>query len=454
MNVLIAIGAFLVAIGVLVTVHEFGHFIVARALGVKVLRFSIGFGKPIFRWCPGGETEYVIAALPLGGYVKPLDEREGPVDPSERKRALNRQPAASRAAILFAGPGFNLLFALLAYWVVFLVGIPGIKPVLGTITAGSPASRAGLVSRQTIRAVNGESVATWEAARLAMLDGVLSNRPISLVVQSKAGLKKTAILRYKNARSLIQPGKLFSGLGISPWYPPLAPVVGKLIRGMPADAAGLRPGERIMSINGNRITTWGQLRKYIEAHPDANVTMTVEKNNGQVVQVVARTTHQKVDGKSVGFIGAMAQRPKNYGESLRAKMQLGPWAAARSAVLRTGQVITMTALMFYRMIVGQASLSNLSGPISIAHYAGAWAQAGVVPFLFFLALISVSLGIFNLLPIPLLDGGQLSFLVVELFRRKPLSEHAEAIAQQIGIGLVVLLVGFTVVNDISHLLHS
>ncbi len=453
MNVLISLLAFTVAIAVLVAVHEFGHFIVARLLGVKVLRFSIGFGKVLFSWRPRGETEYAISAIPLGGYVKLLDEREGNVPEAERHRAFNRQPIWRRAAILIAGPGFNFLFALLAYWVVYMAGIPGIKPVVGVVTPRSPAAVAGIREKDTIVAVNGHGTPTWQAVRFGLLSAVVDEHPLSLRVQLPAGTQRTVQVRYNDARALTRPGGLLTGLGFTPWLPPVPAILGKLAPDGSAAHAGLQRGDKILAIDGQPVANATAFVKQVRAYPGRRLVFTLvrDKKRLQVPVVPASIASQ---GKRIGHIGVEIATPPDYGKGLTAYMRFGPVDALNEAASRTGQIIALTAVMVYRMVVGQASLSNLSGPINIAQYAGEWAQAGLVSFLFFLALISISLGFVNLLPIPLLDGGQLFYLVIETIRRKPLSERAEAIGQRVGLSLIVLLVGFAVFNDLSRLVHS
>jgi len=454
MNVLVSLLAFIVAIAVLVAIHEFGHFIVARLLGVKVLRYSIGFGKVLFSWRPRGETEYAISALPLGGYVKLLDEREGEVPEPERHQAFNRQPIWRRAAILLAGPGFNFLFALLAYWVVYMVGIPGIKPVVGTIKPDSPVAVAGLHEKDTILAVNGSATATWQAVRFGVLAAVVDERPLKLRIQPPGeGAARVVQVRYGDPKALTQPGDLLGGLGLTPWLPPVPAVLGTIDADGPAAHAGLQSGDRIVAVNGQPVDDATAFVNLIRSHPGRRLEFTLVRGNERLhLPVVPASTSS--EGKSIGHIGVAIATPPDYARDLTAYMRFGPLDALGEGAARTGQITALTAVMVYRMVRGQASLSNLSGPINIAHYAGTWARAGLVPFLFFLALISISLGFVNLLPIPLLDGGQLLYLVIEMVRGKPLSEHAEAIGQRVGLSLIVLLVGFAVFNDISRLVHS
>lgn len=452
MNALISILAFLVAVAILITFHEFGHFVVARLLGVKVLRFSVGFGRRLLRWQRGNGTEYAISALPFGGYVKLLDERDGPVPPSELGRAFNRQPRWRRAAILIAGPVFNLLLAVIAYWVIFMAGIPGLKPVIGEVPAGTPASRAGLVARDKILSVNGERIHTWDSAQLALLDAVLAERPLVLRVAEPAGGVRTVELHYGNSKALTRPDSLLSGLGLSVWYPPLAPVLGEIVADGPADRAGLQSGDRIVAIDGARVADWNGVKKVVQASPGKRLVFRIARQDREYSVPVVPASRQQ-DGKVEGFIDVRPYQPPGYLDALQATDRYAPWPALTGAFARTGQVTALTAVMLYRMATGGASLSNLGGPIDIAQYAGASARAGVVPFLFFLAVISISLAILNLLPIPLLDGGQLLYVGIEFVRRRPLSERAEAIGLRIGLSLLAILIGFAIFNDLSRLIN-
>ncbi len=452
MNALISIAAFLVAIAILIAVHEFGHFIVARLLGVKVLRFSIGFGRVLLARRGRSGTEYAISAIPLGGYVKLLDEREGEVAPADLPRAFNRQPVWRRAAILIAGPGFNILFAVVAYWVVFVVGIPGLKPVVGEVASGSPAARAGIVKHDTILAVDGRQTRTWQAVRLALLDGVVQERPLVLRVQGTGNTQRLATLTYSDSKALTRPGGLLPGLGLSAWLPPIPAIVDKVEPRSPAAQAGLRPGDHVVAAAGKPVSDWQAFTTIVRAHPDQRMEVTIERS-GKKITVPVTPERKEANGETFGLIGAAARMPADYLKGLRAEMRFGPAQSVPAALGRTGEVTALTAVMLYRMAVGQASLSNLSGPIDIAHYAGAWAQAGIVPFLFFLALISISLGIINILPIPLLDGGQLFYLGIELVRRRPMSLRAEAIGQRVGLSLIVILLGFAIFNDLRRLIH-
>ncbi len=456
MTALIALVAFLVAIAILVTFHEFGHFIVARLLGVKVLRFSVGFGRVLWRWQRGEGTEYAISALPFGGYVKMLDEREGGVPEYERHRAFNRQPLWRRAAILFAGPAFNILLAVIIYWIVFMVGIPGIKPVLGPVAPNSPAAAVGVTEHATILAVDGKPAPTWQAARLAMLDSITLGKPLMLEIRQPDGAIATRELRYDDIKALTAPGGLLPGLGLSVWLPPVAPVLGKIEPGSAAARAGLQSGDRILTVNGQAVTRWQALVKQIQAAPGRRLMLQIQRD-GEQLDVPVVPAGREANGKRIGHIGAAVRLPEGYDKALnalRAEYRLAPIPALVAGVGRTGEVTAMTGALIYRMASGGASLSNLSGPIGIAQAAGSLAEAGIVPYLLFLALISISLGILNLLPIPILDGGQLLYLGIEAVRRRPLSEAAEAIGQRVGLSLLVILIGFAVFNDLARILQS
>lgn len=452
MNVLISLVAFLVAVTILITFHEFGHFVVARLLGVKVLRFSVGFGRRLLRWQRDGGTEYAISALPFGGYVKLLDERDGPVPPHELHRAFNRQPLWRRTSILAAGPGFNLLLAIIAYWIIFMAGIPGLKPIIGNVPTGTPAARAGLVSHDRILTVNGKRARTWDSAQLALLDAVLAERPLVLRVAEPGGGVRTVRLEYGNPKALTRPDALLPGLGLTVWFPPLAPVLGKIVSGGPADRAGFQAGDRIVAIDGVKVADWRDVQKTVVANPGKRLVFEVARQ-GHEYSLPVVPEGRKQNGKLEGFIDVLPYQPPGYAHGLQTVDRYAPWPALTGALAQTGEMTVLTTVILYRMAAGEASLSNLGGPIYIAQYAGASAEAGVVPFLYFLAIISISLAILNLLPIPLLDGGQLLYVGIEFVRRRPLSARAEEIGQRIGLSLLALLIGFVIFNDISRLVN-
>lgn len=451
MNTLITVGAFLVAIGVLVTVHEFGHYWVARRLGVKVLKFSIGFGRNLFSWHGGRDrTEYAIAVLPLGGYVKMLDEREGEVAEAELHRAHNRQPLPSRAAIALAGPAFNLLFAVLAYWVVFVVGIPGLRPVVGPVTPHSPAAEAGFRHGDEIISVGGSPTPTWEAAGIALLNGVMNGGPIRIQARQPEGAPRTLELHAADTKALTRPGALLPGLGFSVWQPKVPALIGQVVPNSPAGAAGLRRGDKVIRSAGKPISGWQQWVDFIRAHPGQTVPVIVRRDGAtQTLTLHIGTTQQ--NGETIGHIGAAPKVPDSIQDRLFAVEQYAPLAALGHAFGQTWEISSLTVRMFWEMATGHASWKNMSGPIGIADYAGSAASAGLVAFAGFLAVISISLAVLNLLPIPILDGGHLLYYALEWVKGGPLSMRAEMIGQQIGAALLLLLIGFAVFNDLTRL---
>lgn len=450
---IISVLAFVVAIGVLVTVHEFGHFIVARAMGIKVLRFSVGFGKPLYTWKRRGDsTEYVIAALPLGGYVKMLDEREGDVAPAELPLAFNRQPLQKRFAVVLAGPVFNLVFAVLAYWAIFMIGIPGIKPVVGEIRSGSIAATAGFVSQDLIVDVNGEPTPTWETAMLRLFEGVMRGDTVSVKVLTPTGQRRSLTLNIVDPRSLTEPGKLLDGLGLSQWTPAIPPVIGQIADDGSARASGLKSGDRVVSVAGARVDSWQQLVKLLQVSPGKTLDMVIDRD-GRSIPVKLKVGVQRAqDGKEIGHIGAAVRIPPDFGARLRAEQRYNPAVALWHAVKRTAGMCWLTLDAAGNMVIGNVSWHNLSGPIDIAQYAGYSAQSGLVPFLMFLAIVSISLGVLNLLPIPLLDGGHVLYYALELVKGSPVSQRTEIVGQRVGIALLLMLMFFAVYNDLSRLL--
>lgn len=451
-QILTSILAFAVAIGILVAIHEFGHYIVARLCGVKVLRYSIGFGQVLWSKRSGADqTEYCLSAIPLGGYVKLLDERDCAVSFAERDRAFNRQSSAVRIAILAAGPAFNLLFAIVAYAAMFMSGVPGMKAVIGTVDPGSVAASAGLHDGDRIVAVGGRSVLTWESATLAMLDDMLSEGAIRLEVADSTGKTRVAtILTAGRESQLTEPGKLFTGLGMKPWSPEPDRVVSAVTPGSPADAAGVRAGDRVVSMNGQPVKSLGTWIQYIRSHPGETITLDVERNGRQIGFKVPIGKVQD-RGATIGQIGAAFALPKGVLESMRAEERYGPLQSLERGVAKTWEMSALTLRMMWRMVTGDVSPKNISGPINIAEYAGMSASIGATAFLNFLAIVSISLGVLNLLPVPMLDGGQIVYTVAETFKGGPLSERSQVIGQQIGIALLLALMSFAFYNDLSRL---
>jgi regulator of sigma E protease len=458
-DVLSSILAFIVAISVLVAVHEYGHFWVARRLGFKVLRYSIGFGKPLVKWRGKGPdfTEYWLSSIPLGGYVKLLDEREGPVPEAEAPRAFNRRPIPHRIAVLLAGPGFNFLFAILAYWAMFVSGVPGIKPIVGMVTDGTVAAESGLRTDDQILSVGGRETATWEGALIAILDELLADGRIDLVVRETGGNERRVELDVRGRESeLTEPDALFTGLGFSPG-PTMPADIARVDPDSPAERAGLRADDRVLAVSGagvprERIQSWQQWLELIRRHPGETVDLDVERD-GSFVQLSMTIGVVEEDGERIGRIGAWrpTSLPPDLLERIQAEQRYGPIESLVRGAEKTWEMTALTVRMLARMFTGDVSYRNVSGPISIASYAGDSAAAGMTAFLSFLAIVSISLGIMNLLPVPLLDGGQIVYQLIELLKGSPLSERTMIMGQQLGIMLLIVLMSFVFYNDLTRM---
>jgi regulator of sigma E protease len=449
---LISLIAFVVAIAILVAVHEWGHFIVARGLGIKVLRFSIGFGRPILTKKSGpDQTEYCLSAIPVGGYVKLLDERDCEVSVAEQDRAFNRQPIASRIAVLLAGPLLNIIFAILAYWCMFMMGVPGSKPVVGEVMPESIAASAGMLAGDQIVRVGDRSVGTWEGTVLAILDELLAEGNIALEVSREDGSGSPILLETAGFETaLTEPGQLFDVLGLSPWLPVLPPVIGELVAGGTAKKAGMQAGDRVIEADGQVMDSWIGWVEFVRERPDASVRVTVLRKDIPVELDLAIGSVDSEEGV-IGRIGASVDMPEDMYEDMRAYQRFGPVVALGAATAKTWEMSALTVRMVSRMLTGDVSVKNISGPINIAQYAGYSARIGFQPFLNFLAIVSISLGILNLLPIPMLDGGQVVYQLAEAVKGSPVSERAQLFGQQMGILFLLVLMSFAFYNDLARI---
>lgn len=456
MSILQNIVGFVVAIGVLVAFHEFGHYWVARRLGVKVLRYSIGFGKPLFGWTGGKDgTEYVISAIPLGGYVKMLDEREGDVPPEEVHRAFNRKSVGVRAAIVAAGPVFNFIFAVLAYWLIFVGGTQELRPVIGAVVPGSPAAAAGLQPGDELVRIGSSEVRGWDQAVLAFLDAGVGREHLELTVTTDAGHTVQRRLGLEGVKLLGDDPDFLKVLGLRPWAPKLPAVVGEALPDGPAAAAGLKAGDRIVAVDGQPVEDWRALVEYVSARPDARVELSLDgASPRQLAVTLASREHQ---GQRIGMLGIAPQLPEDvealYHGMVR-EVRYGPWQALERAASSTWTATSLTVKMMWRMVVGEASIKNLGGPLHIAQFAGDSVELGLAAFLKFLAIVSVSLAVLNLLPVPVLDGGHLLYYAIEVVRGRPLSEQAQIIGQQIGMVMLLMLMAMAFYNDIARLLAN
>ncbi|HXW75353.1 MAG TPA: RIP metalloprotease RseP [Steroidobacteraceae bacterium] len=445
---------FVVAVGLLVTVHEFGHFWVARRLGFKVLRFSVGFGKALLTRIAGADrVEYVVAAVPLGGYVKLLDEREGPVAPQDLPRSFTRRPPWQRIAVLLAGPAFNIAFAVLLLWgMLWINGVTEVRPVVGDVTADSIASRAGLKSGDEIRAINGAPVSGQRDVVFDLLDAMSARGVANLSVRGSDGESREAQLRVPDAaerRRLTEPAELFRGLGFQFWTPSVPAVLGPVTPDGPAARAGLLAGDRIIAIDGVPMRDFRQIVEYVSARPGERLRIEYQRG-GSEHSTEVQVASEEVAGKRTGRIRVVQPAGVSYPPSMLLHTNLTLSGALARAGGEAWNMTVLQARLFWRMVLGRVSLKNLSGPLSIAEFAGDSAEAGVAPFLSFLVLISLSLGFLNLLPIPILDGGQILFQVVEWLKGSPLSERAQALGQQVGIALLIVLMGVALYNDIAR----
>ena len=440
--------SFIVAISILVAVHEYGHYIVGRWAGMKVLRFSIGFGKPIWMRRSGKDnTEYCIASIPLGGYVRFLDTREGPIPAEDEGRAFNQRPIPWRIAVLLAGPFFNFLFAIVAYWVLFAPGETVMRPAVGEVTPDSYADSAGLEFGDKIVAVGDRSTEDWESALVAILETMVADGRVPLVLENERGGQQRAVLDVgEDATRLTEPGMLFDGLGFQAWQP--RPIVGAVTSGGAAQRAGLRPGDRITAINDTPIRYWTEVLSTVRGLPGAAINLEYERD-GYATTVALTLGEQGSGNARRGLLGVeVLDRYDGY----FVHRTYTPLQSLSAAIEKTWTTTMFTVRMLGRMVTGDVSIKNISGPINIAQYAGDSAERGLSYFLGFLAIISISLGVLNLLPIPVLDGGQIVYQLAELVKGSPLTERAQILGQQIGILALLLLMSFAFYNDIERIL--
>ncbi len=448
---LFSIAAFIFALGILITIHEFGHYWVARRAGVKVLRFSVGFGRPLWKRVAGADqTEYVIAAIPLGGYVKMLDEREGDVAEEDLPRAFNRQSLAKRFAIVFAGPLFNFIFAVFAYWVMFVTGVPGIKPIVGEVEEGSIAQRAGLKFADQIISINGRDATSWSNTRMALITKSLDKSVVELEVEDQDRRSRIVNLDLGLITSEIKDGQILEELGIAQYQPKIPVVIGKLIENGRAIDAGLKVGDTILFADNQQMDDWGAWVKYVRARPETPISIEVERQNMQIKLEITPASMVIKSGDEIGRIGA-APDVSGLTNELRVVEKYSPGDALIAAAEKTWDMSILTLRMIGKMLFGEISLDNLSGPITIADYAGQTASIGWDAFLLFLAIVSISLGVLNLLPIPLLDGGHLMFYIIEFIKGSPLAENIEIMFQRVGMVFLFLLMSVAIYNDFARI---
>lgn len=451
MGVIQNVLAVIVVLGLLITFHEYGHFWVARRCGVKVLRFSVGFGKPIWSRVDRHGTEFAVAAIPLGGYVKMLDEREAPVDPAEQGQAFNRKNVWQRIAIVAAGPLANFLLAIVAYWLLFVVGTSTVAPVIGSVTPGSPAEQGGLEPGQEIVAVQGDTVHSWDDVNLKLVAAIGADGALRVSARDE-GASQAREYRLPVEGWLVRqdPPQPLPSLGVTPWRPPFPAVLGQVIDGEAAAEAELQAGDEVLAVNGERINDWMHFVDLVRANPGETLTVEIARGEQRLSRELTPRRNEIDDGVTIGYIGAGAE-PVEWPEEYRREIRYGPLAAVGQSLSRTGEMSLLTLDAIRKMFVGLISPSNLSGPITIARVAGDSARTGMESFVGFLAYLSISLGILNLLPIPVLDGGHLAYYLIEVVRGKPVSERAQAVGLRIGLALVGGLMLMALYFDLMRL---
>ncbi|MBS3670531.1 RIP metalloprotease RseP [Vreelandella boliviensis] len=443
--------AVIVVLGLLVTFHEFGHFWVARRCGVKVLRFSVGFGKPLWSRVDRHGTEFAIAAIPLGGYVKMLDEREAPVPEEQLDQAFNRKTVWQRIAIVAAGPIANFLLAIVAYWVLFVAGTTVVSPMVGSVAPDSPAAEAGLSNGDEIVAIQGDEMRSWEDVNLKLVSIIgfsgeldIDARPEGASDPQRFGLSVTDYLVRQD------PPQPLQTLGITPWQPEFPAVLGQVVSGEAADQAGLEAGDRMVAVNGETVDDWMHFVNMVRSSPGETLQLTYERNGEQSSVDLTPGRNRLETGVEIGYIGAGAEQVEWPAEFQR-EIRYGPIEAVGEAVSRTGAMTLLTLDAIRKMFVGLISPSNLSGPITIAQVSGDSARAGMEAFIGFLAYLSISLGVLNLLPIPVLDGGHLLYYFMEVVRGRPVSEKTQAVGLRIGLAMVGTLMLMALYFDLMRL---
>lgn len=443
--------SFIIALGILVAVHEFGHFWVARCCGVKVEKFSIGFGKSI--WSKTGQdgTEYSLSVIPLGGYVKMLDGRVDDVPAEQRGQAFDTQPLWKRTSIVAAGPAFNFFFAVFAYWLVFLIGVPAVKPVIGQVQPNSIAARAGLESNMELKSVSGVKTPDWESVNMGLISHI-GDKQMTLTVApaDEFGIEEIKTLDLTDWSFDPEVESAMSSLGFQPFTPEISTQLTSVTAGGAGDAAGLMAGDKLLSANDTPLTDWQQVVELVQNSPNQMISLVVERNGETLNLTLIPESRSVSNDRVIGFAG-IAPQVAEWPESYRFDLQFGVFESVGKAVEKTGQVIGLTVSMLKKLIVGDVGLNNLSGPISIAKGAGTTADYGLVYFLGFLALISVNLGIINLVPLPMLDGGHLMFFAVEAVTRRPVPERVQDMGYRIGGAIIFSLMAVAIFNDFARL---
>lgn len=449
---MVTLFAFLLTLGLLITIHEYGHYLVARLCGVKVLQFSIGFGRALVKRKFGRDgTEFILAVFPLGGYVRMLDEREAPVAPEELARAFNRQPVWKRMAIVVAGPLANLLLAIALYWVLFMSGVTGLKPVLGDVAEGSAAARASMKAGELVRKIDDMPVASWQDVRWLILQQSMKSSRVE--IEAANGDNETHLhqLDLSDIAHDAPERDILEQLGLSPYQPAMPARVGEVVDGGAAQRGGLKVGDKIISVNDEPITEWEAFVGVVRENPDRVLRVRVgREGRDETLQLTPDSVQES--GRKIGRIGAAYRMEQYELDRLLVEIRYAPLPALSHAIGKTWDTSVFSLKMLGNMLTGAISWKGVSGPVTIASYAGQSAQIGWKAFLTFLALVSISLGVLNLLPIPVLDGGHLMYYMVEILKGSPVSERAMEVGQKIGLALLGLLMACALYNDINRII--
>jgi len=455
MSLLTTLLAFAFALGALIVIHEYGHYLAARLCNVKVLRFSVGFGRVIWSRRYGrDQTEWAISAFPLGGYVKMLDEREGEVAPQDLARAFNRQSVHRRCVIVVAGPAANFVLAILLYWLIYMHGVPGLSPVIGAVAPGSPAAAAQFAPGETLIKIGPQAVATWQDARWLLLKHAVEKSVIVLEVRNEHNEIAWRKLDLSQFASAGLDGDFLRALGFMRLQPPLPPVIGQVLPGGAAERGGLQANDTIVTINGEAVTRWDQVVATVSANAGRELVFVARRGAAGTVRIAVTPEAVLENGERIGRIGATAHIDREALQKYVVEVRYPPVASFSKALEHTWDTSLFSLKMLGKMLVGEVSLKNLSGPLTIADYAGQSARVGWLSYLMFLALISISLGVLNLLPIPLLDGGHLMYYTVEIFKGSPVSDKAIEVGQHVGMAMLFMLMSFALYNDINRLIHG
>ena len=449
MSIVQTVFAFIISLGILVSIHEWGHFWVARKAGVKVIRFSIGFGKPLFTWHDKYGTEFVIAIIPLGGYVKMLDEREDDVPIEQAHMAFNKKSVWARIAIVSAGPIANFILAIAALWLMYLVGIKTLVPTIGAIIPDSPAANAGMQVNTKITSIDGQKINSWGDINLTLAGKVGDSEPILIDTHSATG-NKTYPVTINHWPSDLGKQSLLDTLGVQTWTPTIPSVIGRLIPGLPAEKSGLKAGDHILSINNKPVNSWVEMVEDISHNANKPLTVNVLRHDKTITLTVTPENKTLPDGQTIGFIGAEA-KPTHWPKDQVQTLAYNPITALTAALSETWKLSYVTTQSLFKIVTGILSVNNLSGPITIAKVASASLHSGLESFLYFIAMLSVSLGVINLLPIPALDGGHLLYYFIEAVRGRPLPEKIQNFGLRIGIAFVLCVMLLALYNDFSRL---